>query len=162
MRATGPYDNSCETADGVKIALVCSHGGHLTEMLQLADAWKDQETFWVTYTSPRTRDMERTYLLANIGINPVKMAVATVRIAWILLRERPDAMVSTGSEIAIPAFYLARLFRVRTVFIEVWTRVQRPTGTGRLVYPVTDRFLVQWPQLLQHYGPKAEFGGSLL
>jgi beta-1,4-N-acetylglucosaminyltransferase len=146
----------------MKVALVCSHGGHLTEMLYLSDAWRDHETFWITYASPRTRSLGRAYLLANIGVNPFRMAFATLRIAWILLRERPRVMVSTGSEIAIPAFYLARLFRTRTVFVEVWTRVQRPTGTGRIVYPVSDRFFVQWPQLLDHYGPRAEFGGSLL
>jgi beta-1,4-N-acetylglucosaminyltransferase len=146
----------------MKVALVCSHGGHLTEMLQLSDAWRDHDTFWITYASPRTRGLERAYLLTNIGINPFRMAIATLRTAWILLRERPDVVISTGSEIAIPAFYLARLIRARTVFIEVWTRVRRPTGTGRLVYPVSDHFFVQWPQLLQHYGPKAQFGGTLL
>lgn len=146
----------------MKVALVCSHGGHLTEMLQLSDAWRDHESFWITYASARTTDLDRAYLLTNIGVNPVRMAIATLRIAWILFRERPDVVVSTGSEIAIPAFYLAKAFRARTVFVEVWTRVKRPTGTGRLVYPVADRFLVQWPQLLEHYGPRAEFGGSLL
>lgn len=146
----------------MKIALVCSHGGHLSEMLLLAAAWEGHETFWITYDSGRTRDLERAYLLTNIGVNPFRMAIASIRIAWVLFRERPDAVLSTGSEIAIPAFYLARLFGAHTVFVEVWTRVRRPTGTGRLVYPVADRFIVQWPQMLQHYGPRAEFGGSLL
>jgi beta-1,4-N-acetylglucosaminyltransferase len=131
-------------------------------MLHLSDAWRDQDTFWITYASPRTRDLGRAYLLTNIGVNPFRMAVATLKIVWILLKERPDVVVSTGSEIAIPAFYFGKLFRARTVFIEVWTRVRRPTGTGRLVYPVSDHFFVQWPQLLEQYGPKAEFGGSLL
>lgn len=131
-------------------------------MLQLADAWKDKETFWITYKSPRTRNLGNAYLLTNIGINPIRMAIATVQIAWILLRERPDAVVSTGSEIAIPAFYIGKIVRARTIFVEVWTRVRRPTGTGRLVYAVSDCFLVQWPQMLEHYGPKARFMGSLL
>ena len=146
----------------MKLALVCSHGGHLTEMLQLADAWQGADSFWITYRSARTAQMPRTYLLTNIGINPVRMAIATVRIALILLRERPDAVISTGSEVAIPAFYLARLMGARTIFVEVWTRVRRPTGTGRLVYPVSDHFLVQWPELLERYGHKARFEGSIL
>jgi beta-1,4-N-acetylglucosaminyltransferase len=146
----------------MKVALVCSHGGHLSEMLRLSEAWRDLDTFWITYTSARTTSLPRAYLLTNIGTNPVRMAVATLKIARILLRERPAVMVSTGSEIAIPAFYLARLLRIRTVFIEVWTRVERPTGTGRLVYPVADEFLVQWPQMLERYGPKAVYAGTLL
>lgn len=146
----------------MKLALVCSHGGHLSEMLQIADAWQGADCFWITYRSKRTVDMPRTYLLTNIGVNPVRMAIATVRIALILLRERPDAMISTGAEIAIPALYLAHLMGARTIFVEVWTRVRRPTGTGRLVYPVADHFLVQWPELLERYGPKARFEGAIL
>ena len=146
----------------MKLALVCSHGGHLTEMLQIADAWQGADAFWITYRSTRTAHMPRAYLLTNIGVNPVRMAIATVRIALILIRERPDAVISTGSEVAIPAFYLARLMGARTIFVEVWTRVRRPTGTGRLVYPVADHFLVQWPELLARYGRKARFEGSIL
>jgi beta-1,4-N-acetylglucosaminyltransferase len=146
----------------VKVALVCSHGGHLTEMVLLADAWRGAEWFWITYRSPRTVSMSHAYLLTNIGLNPFRMAIATVRIAWILYRERPDVVISTGAEIAIPAFYLAKVIDARTVFVEVWTRVCRPTRTGRLVYPVSDDFLVQWPEMLERYGSKARFEGAIL
>ena len=146
----------------MKLALVCSHGGHLTEMLRVADAWRETDSFWITYRSARTVSMPRAYLLTNIGLNPFRMAIATIRIAWILFRERPDAVISNGAEIAIPAFYLARLIGARTIFVEVWTRVRRPTMTGRLVYPVSDDFLVQWPEMLEHYGSKARFGGAIL
>lgn len=145
-----------------KVALVCSHGGHLTELLELQDAWADLDVFWITYDAPRTRGLARAYRLRNIGLNPWLMLVATVRVAAILLRERPQLIVSTGAEIAIPAFYLARVLRIRTVFIEVWTRVRQPTRTGKLVYPVADRFFVQWPELVERYGRRARFAGSLL
>lgn len=146
----------------MKVALISSHGGHMTELLALSDAWADAEAFWVTYRSRRTLGLPRTYLLENIGTNPVRMMIAAMRIGSILLKERPDVVVSTGAEIAIPAFYLARLLGIRTIFIEVWTRVRRPTGTGLLVYPVTDLFFVQWPQLLRRYGGRAQYAGSLL
>jgi UDP-N-acetylglucosamine:LPS N-acetylglucosamine transferase len=80
----------------------------------------------------------------------------------ILLREKPKLIISTGSEIAIPAFYLAKLLRIKTVFIESWTRVDRPTGTGKIVYPVSDLFLVQWERLLPKYGKKAKYEGAIL
>ncbi|RLC93016.1 MAG: capsular biosynthesis protein, partial [Chloroflexi bacterium] len=76
--------------------------------------------------------------------------------------ERPEVIVSTGSEIAIPAFYIARLFRMKTIFIESWTRVVQPTGTGRIVYPVSDVFLVQWEALLSRYGKKARYEGAIV
>lgn len=146
----------------MKICLLCSHGGHLTEVLYIMEAFEGHETFFVTYDSVRTRQLDRRYLLDNIGKNPWKMATAAVRILGILRNERPDVIVSTGSEIAIPAFYLAKLLRVKTIFIETWTRVEQPTGTGRLVYPVADVFLVQWERLLSKYGKKARYEGAIV
>jgi beta-1,4-N-acetylglucosaminyltransferase len=146
----------------VKICLVCSHGGHLTEILQLQEAFEGHEAFFITYDSVRTRQLERKYLLRNIGTNPIIMAQASLSILRIMLKEKPKLIVSTGSEIAIPAFYLAKLLRIKTVFIESWTRVDRPTGTGKIVYPVSDLFLVQWERLLPKYGKKAKYEGAIL
>lgn len=146
----------------MRICLVCSHGGHLTEILQLKEAFEEHETFFITYDSARTRELERKYLLRNIGENPLLMARAFVSIFRILRKEKPKLIISTGAEIAIPAFYLAKLFRIRTIFIESWTRVVQPTGTGRIVYPVSDVFLVQWERLLPRYGKKAKYEGAII
>lgn len=146
----------------MKICLVCSHGGHLTELQYLLDAFEGHDIFWVTYDSPRTRTLEKRYLLTNIGLNPLRMAVAAVRMLRILLKERPELIVSTGSEIAIPAFYIAKVMRIHTIFIESWTRVIQPTGSGKLVYPVADAFYVQWESLLASYGKKARYEGAIV
>ena len=131
-------------------------------MLRLMEAFEGHETFFATYDSARTRELERKYLLKNIGRSPWRMLTAGFAAFRILLREKPDLVVSTGSEIAIPFFYIARLLRVRTLFIESWTRVIEPSGTGRLVYPASDVFLVQWPALLDKYGRKARYEGGIL
>jgi len=126
------------------------------------EAFEGHKVFFITYDSARTRGLERRYLLRNIGTNPLLMARALLSTFMILLREKPKLIVSTGSEIAIPAFYLARILRIKTIFIESWTRVDRPTGTGKIVYPVSDVFLVQWERLLSKYGNKARYEGAIL
>lgn len=146
----------------MKICLTCSHGGHLAEMLQLQEAFEGHQTFFITYDSARTRELKRKYLLRNIGKNPLLMAYAFASIFRILRRERPKLIISTGAEIAIPAFYLAKLLGIKTIFIESWTRVVQPTGTGRIVYPVADVFLVQWQRLLTRYGKKAKYEGAIV
>jgi len=147
----------------MKIGLVCSHGGHLTELLYLLEAFEGHEIFFITYESQRTRVLpHRKYLLDNIGTSPLKMGSALLKISGILLKERPEVIVSTGSEIAIPAFYVAKLMRIRTIFIESWCRVTTRSGTGKLVYPVSDQFLVQWPDLLRLYGSKARYVGAVI
>jgi len=147
----------------MKIALVCSHGGHLTEMNYLLEAFQEHEIFFVTYESVRTRKLShRKYLIDAIGTSPVKMGIGFFKILKIFLKERPDIVVSTGSEIAIPAFYIAKIFRAKTIFIECWCRVKTSSATGRIIYWIADIFLVQWPDLQEIYGIKAQFQGAII
>lgn len=146
----------------MKIALICSHGGHLTELLYLMDAFKGHDIFFVTYDNIRTRNLEyRKYLFPNFGKKPYKMFLNLHKIINILLKEKPDVILSNGAEIAIPFFYLGKLLRKKTIFIECYTRIDTPTITGRLVYPVSNLFLVLWPEMLEKYGKKAQFLGGM-
>jgi UDP-N-acetylglucosamine:LPS N-acetylglucosamine transferase len=134
-------------------------------MMLLHPAFEGHERFYVTYRCTRTESLalqERTYLLRNIGTNPVLMTLAFVQAAYILLKERPDVVVSTGSEIAIPFSWLGKLLGAQVVYIESWSRVYSRSGTGPLVYPAADLFLVQWPQVLGLYGAKARYVGGLV
>jgi len=147
----------------MKLALVCSHGGHLTELMYLLDAFEGHETFFITYNNFRTEHLkQRKYLLENIGTNPLKMLKSFFKIGKILFKEKPDVIISTGSEIAIPAFMIAKMTGIRTIFIESWCRVRTKSGTGKIVYPLSDLFLVQWPELLEVYGKKAKYSGAVI
>jgi UDP-N-acetylglucosamine:LPS N-acetylglucosamine transferase len=137
----------------------------MAEMQRLLPAFEGCRLSLVTYRSSRGSmpiDGVTTYLVANIGASPYRLLKAVPAFMRALWRERPHVIVSTGSEIAIPFFYIAPVLRIRTLFIESWCRVRTPSGTGRLVYPVADRFLVQWDPLLGRYGPKAKLGGRVL
>jgi beta-1,4-N-acetylglucosaminyltransferase len=147
----------------MKIALICSHGGHLTELMYLMEAFKGHDIFFITYDNFRTRELGyNKYLLENIGTNPFKMTKAFFQIFKILIKEKPEVIISTGSEIAIPAFIIAKILRIRTIFIESWCRVKTRSGTGKIVYPLSDLFLVQWPELLELYGDKAQYVGAVI
>jgi len=146
----------------MKIALVCSHGGHLTELLYLMEAFEGHDVFFVTYDNIRTRNLDyRKYLFPNFGEKPYKMFLNLPKIVNILLTEKPDVIVSNGAEIAIPFFYLGKLLRKKTLFIECYTRIDTPTVTGKMVYLVSDTFLVLWPEMLEKYGGKAKYYGGI-
>lgn len=148
----------------MKICLVCSHGGHLTETLQLLEAFEGHEIFFVTYHSLRNEDLMkigRVYSIQNIGSNIWRMLKAIPWALSILLKEKPNVIFSLGAEVAIPFFYLGKLLRTRTIFIESWSRLSSLSGTGRIVYPVSDVFLVQWEQMLKQCGKKARYEGAI-
>ena len=75
-------------------------------------------------------------------------------------KEKPDLIVSSGAAVAVPFFYIGKLFGAKTIYIEVFDRIDHSTITGKMVYPVTDRFIVQWEEMKKIY-PKAINLGSI-
>jgi len=149
----------------MKIAFVGSSGGHLTQLLLMRPWWERHDRFWVTFDKPDARSGlgdERVYWCHHPTNRNVPNLVRNSALAWRVVRhERPDVIISTGAAVAVPFFVLGRLFGALTVFIEVYDRVASPTLTGRLVYPIAHRFVVQWPEQQRFY-PKAELFGELL
>lgn len=149
----------------MKVGIICSHGGHWTETCQIFAAFEGYDTFIATYQSARAADVQqvsRAYFTHDIGRNLYRMARTFVWAAKVLRNERPHVLLSMGAEIAIPFFYLGKLFGCKTIFIESWCRVTSVSQTGKLVYPVSDAFFVQWPQLCSVAGKKAQFVGAIL
>jgi UDP-N-acetylglucosamine:LPS N-acetylglucosamine transferase len=149
----------------MRICIVCSQGGHFTETLQIFEAFEGHEFFLVTHHSSREDEalaIARTYLMRNPGANLLLMMLTSILAIRILLCERPDCIVSLGAEIAVPFFYIGKLLRIKTIFIESWCRIDNLSLTGKLVYPVADHFWVQWPQLLALCGPKAQHWGAVI
>ena len=147
----------------MKIALVSNLGGHLTQMFFLLEAFEGHEIFFVTNDDPRIKQVKyKKFLLEYININPWKMTKAFIRTFKILIKEKPDLIISTGAEIAIPFFILARILGIKTIYIESWSRVKNMSRTGRILYYIADVFLVQWQDLLKKYGKKARYEGGVV
>jgi len=155
----------------MKVGIISSEGGHLIEALNLIDAFKGQDIFLVTYRVFHVKNfsdskIKRTYYLGMGATNLAlffNMILNSIKLIYIFLKERPSILYSTGSEIAIPAFYLGKfLFRTKLVFVETITKVKEPSKTGRIVYPITDMFIVPWKDLLNVYGKKAQYLGKVI
>lgn len=90
----------------------------------------------------------------------LKMFPTTIGLLKLLMTTKPNVVISAGPSLAIPLFWLAKLFAIRTIFIESWVRVHHKSQAGKLVYPVTDLFFVQWATMNTVY-PKAIYAGRL-
>lgn len=149
----------------MKIAIVCSTGGHLFQLYILKDWWKKYERFWVTFRKEDALSMlkeEKKYWAYYPTTRNLWNLIRNTILAWRILRkEKPDIIVSTGAGVAVPFFWLGKLFGAKTIFIEVYDRIDSPTLTGKLVYPVTNRFLLQWESQKKFY-PKGIVIGEML
>ena len=144
----------------MKVCLVGSSGGHLTHLYMLKPFWQDKERFWVTFNKEDANSIlegEQVYHCYYPTNRSLKALLINTRLAWKVLRkERPD--VSSGAAVAVPFFYLGKLFGMKTIYIEVFDRIDKPTMTGKMVYPVTDRFIVQWEEMKQVYKKAINLG----
>jgi len=131
-------------------------------MLQLAPAFDGHACFYFCYDAETTRRLPNACLVPNMARNPVEFVLNIGR-AWALFnRQRPQLVVSTGAEIALPVAVVALLRRIPMIYIECGAQVEHPSFTGRIMYWLARDFFVQWPELLAAYGPRARFSGSLI
>lgn len=148
----------------MKVCLVGSSGGHLTHLYMLKPFWQNKTRFWVTFDKEDARSklkgekMYGCYYPTNRNLkNLLKNTFLAIKV---LHKEKPDLIISSGAAVAVPFFYIGKLMGAKTVYIEVFDRYDKPTGTGKLVYQITDKFIVQWEEMKKIY-PKAINLGSI-
>ncbi|HSN68196.1 MAG TPA: UDP-N-acetylglucosamine--LPS N-acetylglucosamine transferase [Thermoanaerobaculia bacterium] len=146
--------------------LICSSGGHLFEMFCLRAFWHDKERLWVSFPTSDAKHLlaseSEVHWAAYPTVRSVPNLVRNLLLAWRLLRRRrPDMILTTGSGVAVPFLWLARVLRIPSVFVESITRIEDISLTARLVKPFATHMLVQWPKLVDRY-PGVEHHGRII
>lgn len=148
----------------MKVCLVGSSGGHLTHLYMLKPFWQEKQRFWVTFDKADARSIlnnENIYTCYYPTNRNIKALIKNTILAWKVLRkEKPDLIISSGAAVAVPFFYLGKLFGAKLIYIEVFDRINKPTMTGKMVYPIVDKFIVQWEEMEKVY-PKSINLGSI-
>ena len=146
-----------------KVCLVGSSGGHLTHLYLLKPFWEEKDRFWVTFGKEDAKSilenekMYECYFPTNRNIkNLIKNTFLAIKI---IRKEKPKLIISSGAGVAVPFFYIGKIFGAKTIFIEVFDRMDKPTMTGKLVYPVADIFIVQWEEMKKVYPKAINLGG---
>lgn len=148
----------------MKIAVLCSSGGHLSEMMCLKEAWGKYDHFFISYKDVRTEAIkDRKYLMTYPEEHPFSYPLSIVKLFGIMIKEKPDVMISTGfGWMDIWLFFFAKFTRTHTIYIESWCMIDSITGTANLVRRFADEFLVQWPELAEKLGDGVGYRGRIL
>jgi len=145
---------------------VASSGGHWEELMCIRSIAQEHNTVYVTEEGGQARDssLEKLHLVPQINRRQKdflwKFLKLILTSGKIMLREKPDFVVTTGALIAFPFCVYGKLLGAKVIYIESFARVHDRSLTGRLVYPMADLFLVQWETLLKCY-PKAKYVGGI-
>lgn len=133
----------CKMKD-IKVCLVASSGGHLTHLYKLKPFWQDKQRIWVTFDKEDARSLLENeifysaYYPSNRSLKA--LIINSFRAVKILLKERPHLIISSGAAVAVPFFWIGKLFGAKTIYIEVFDRIDKPTISGKLCYPVADKW----------------------
>lgn len=145
----------------LKICVVSSIGGHLDEVMQLLPIIQGHEYFFVVNAKgslPKVIE-DKTVRIVH-SERDWKLIINFWEAARILLARRPDVIISCGAGPAVPFAVVAKMIGMKIVFIETFCAVDKPTLTGRLLYPFADLFIYQWETLAPAY-PKGVYGGPI-
>jgi beta-1,4-N-acetylglucosaminyltransferase len=161
MTATASADDDVTWTETRRTCLAYSSGGHRAELERALAGIAFTDCFHVTFASGRAGPRGvRVHHLCHPRRSVARTLANAAQALLLLLRERPRVVVTTGADVAVPVLVLGKLLGARTVFVETGGTVA-PSLAGRLCYPFSDLFIVQWPDKLRAF-PKAVLSRGLL
>ena len=149
-----------ELGESKRILAVASSGGHWVQLRRLRPAFAGHDLAYVTTARAHRPEVgtARFYTVRDGNrASKLTLLVSAVQIGWVLLRERPDIVISTG---AAPGYLAIRkMLGARTVWIDSVANVEELSLSGKLASERVDLCLTQWPHLAT--GP-VYYQGSVL
>jgi UDP-N-acetylglucosamine:LPS N-acetylglucosamine transferase len=75
------------------------------------------------------------------------IAVSIVKLLFILVKERPEVVITTGSGPGLLAIFFSKMLGARTVWIDSIASVEHLSLSGKMAKKFADLWLTQWPHL---------------
>lgn len=151
------------TASRPRILAVSSAGGHWVQLLRLRPAFADCDVTFVTVNPSYRADVDgaRFRVIPDSNRwNKLALLRCALSLGWLLWREQPDVVISTGAAPGYFALRLARLFGARTIWVDSVANAEELSLSGQKVQSHADLWLTQWPHLTRENGP--HYRGSVL
>lgn len=151
-----------------RVLFIASTGGHLSELLQLEEMFSKYDFNLITektksnmYLKDKFKD--KVYYLTygtkdHMLSYPFKLIGNCFKSLYYFFKLHPDYVVTTGVHTAGPMCCICKLFGAKIIYIETFANIYTKTVTGKLLYPISDLFIVQWKSMLKEY-PNAVYGG---
>ena len=144
------------------ILVVSSCGGHLKQIIDLQEAYKSKKVFFAindNYTMPQEYE-KYSFRIIHAERNLLQLFhILEAFMIFIILK--PKMLLSAGAAPIVIFSLIGKIFGIKTIFIERFSRVSHPSLTGKFMYKIADVFYYQWP-LLEKYFPKGKFKGNIL
>ena len=149
----------------MKIAIITSTGGHLYQIMLMKPWWSQFDRFFVTFNKPDSNfflKKEKVYFGYFPENKNIFNALRHLFLAYeIFLKEKPNLVFSIGAGIAPPFFLVAKLLRIKMIFIEPYDFIFSPSLSGKLIYQLGGDFFIQHEELRKKM-KRARYVGSII
>lgn len=154
---------------GRKVLAIASGGGHWVQLRRVLPAFEGAEMVYASVDDAYFHDLPGIHDLAGARCHVVTDATRWSRLSlvklvfevlWLLLRERPDVVFTTGALPGGLAVIFGRLLGMRTIWLDSIANVDEMSMTGMKVRRFASLWLTQWPHLAREGGP--EYAGAVL
>jgi len=147
-----------------KVVALSSGGGHWVQLLRLRPAFAECEVTYVTTRPGFAADLEPGSAFRVIPDCNRDRRLQTVACALsvlvLLLRIRPDVIISTGALPGFLAVFIAKKLGIRTIWVDSVANAEELSLSGQKAGRHADLWLTQWQHLAQPDGPH-HFGSVL-
>jgi len=147
----------------VRVLAVSSGGGHWVELLRLLPAFDGSSVTFVSVNRTYAKEVSgyRFYKVFDVTRwNKIRWIQTALQIVWILMRERPDVVISTGALPGYMAVRLGKMLGAKTIWVDSIANVEELSHSGECIGKYADFWLTQWEHLAKVEGP--EYRGSVL
>ncbi len=142
-----------------KLLAVASQGGHLIQLMRLKPIFDRYEASYVS--SQRRNGMDDFTPVVDANRNAkFRLMLLFMQMLWIVIRKRPDVVISSGAAPGFFAVLCGKLFGARTIWIDSIANAEELSMSGLRAGKFADLWLTQWPEVAHENGPK--YGGCVL
>ncbi|MFW5439983.1 MAG: hypothetical protein ACKE5M_04780 [Methylophilaceae bacterium] len=145
-----------------KLLAVASAGGHWVQLLRLQPAFEGMKTSYISTLRFNGDELSGDLHVvrdANVS-EKINAIIMSFQVLWVLLKVRPDYIISTGALPGFAAVMFGRIFRIKTIWIDSIANAEKLSLSGRWAKHFATVWLTQWPNLSHDDGPL--FWGSVL
>lgn len=146
-----------------KLLAVASGGGHWVQLLRVRPAFQKCDVAFVTVNSFYRSQVagHRFYTVRDATRwNKFGLILMILKLAWIIWREKPDIIVSTGAAPGYVALRLGHAIGSKTVWLDSIANAEQLSLSGKKIGPYADLWLTQWSHLARAEGPY--YAGSVI
>lgn len=148
----------------LRVMAVASCGGHWVQLRKLARAFDGQDISYVTVSDDYRVEVGEARFYSVIDANltdKLKLIALALQMAVVVLRERPDVVVSTGAAPGFFGLFWGKLLLgSRTIWVDSIANSERLSASGQHAGRFADLWLTQWKHLRSNNGPRYE--GAIL